>query len=266
MKHFERVLTSAKSSIILMFAASFSGRLLPPFLVYKAEHVYDLWVIDGAPGTKIFVFKKPKYAIRENRSVYKMFMWLVIRAFNKSDIGTYNCVSTNSLGRAEGTLRLYVPPVTNPAYLQTSLVRLSSLVTEIKMYSGAAHGSADYNIAIVGGECRFCHLSIQGPDKQGEIRGVFIQPFGSQFGSGGPVPCLVIGTGLLQGAVGTEIWAEYHMVTSQAARTAPPVGLKTDRWGRGERSDEQTCRTPRQGRPCSPTGRSYEGKPHPHRR
>ncbi|CAH1964636.1 unnamed protein product [Acanthoscelides obtectus] len=34
-------------------------------------------------------------------------MWLVIRSFSPSDIGTYNCVSTNSLGRAEGTLRLY---------------------------------------------------------------------------------------------------------------------------------------------------------------
>lgn len=34
-------------------------------------------------------------------------MWLVIRKFSSSDIGTYNCVSTNSLGKSEGTLRLY---------------------------------------------------------------------------------------------------------------------------------------------------------------
>jgi hypothetical protein len=50
---------------------------------------------------------RPKYSIRENRSAYKVFMWLMIRSFGRSDIGTYNCVSTNSLGRAEGTLRLY---------------------------------------------------------------------------------------------------------------------------------------------------------------
>jgi hypothetical protein len=50
---------------------------------------------------------RPKYSFRENRSAYKVFMWLVIRNFGSSDIGTYNCVSTNSLGRAEGTLRLY---------------------------------------------------------------------------------------------------------------------------------------------------------------
>ncbi|XP_024084893.1 lachesin-like isoform X1 [Cimex lectularius] len=48
-----------------------------------------------------------KYSIMENRSTYKVLMWLVIRSFSKEDIGTYTCVSTNSLGKAEGTLRLY---------------------------------------------------------------------------------------------------------------------------------------------------------------
>lgn len=48
-----------------------------------------------------------KYTIREERSGYKVLMWLVIRSFSTTDIGTYNCVSTNSLGRVEGTLRLY---------------------------------------------------------------------------------------------------------------------------------------------------------------
>ncbi|XP_069677292.1 lachesin-like [Periplaneta americana] len=71
----------------------------------------------------------PKYSIRENRSAYKVFMWLVIRSFGRTDIGTYNCVSTNSLGRAEGTLRLY----------------------EIKIYTGLPHGSTDNHVAIVGG-------------------------------------------------------------------------------------------------------------------
>ncbi|CAH0553574.1 unnamed protein product [Brassicogethes aeneus] len=67
-----------------------------------------------------------KYTIREDRSGYKVFMWLVIRGFSTSDIGTYNCVSTNSLGRAEGTLRLY----------------------EIKVGPGGPH---DNHVTIVGG-------------------------------------------------------------------------------------------------------------------
>ncbi|CAG9566356.1 unnamed protein product [Danaus chrysippus] len=49
----------------------------------------------------------PKYTIREEKTSYKVSMWLTIRQFSKSDIGTYNCVSTNSLGKSEGTLRLY---------------------------------------------------------------------------------------------------------------------------------------------------------------
>ncbi|XP_022824651.1 neurotrimin-like [Spodoptera litura] len=49
----------------------------------------------------------PKYVIGEGRSSYRVMMKLTIRNFSKNDIGTYNCVSTNSLGKSEGTLRLY---------------------------------------------------------------------------------------------------------------------------------------------------------------
>ncbi|XP_068622755.1 limbic system-associated membrane protein [Battus philenor] len=49
----------------------------------------------------------PKYTIREEKTSYKVSMWLTIKQFSKSDIGTYNCISTNSLGKSEGTLRLY---------------------------------------------------------------------------------------------------------------------------------------------------------------
>lgn len=49
----------------------------------------------------------PKYGITEQRTGYKGIMRLTIRSFSANDVGTYHCVSTNSLGRAEGTLRLY---------------------------------------------------------------------------------------------------------------------------------------------------------------
>jgi hypothetical protein len=50
---------------------------------------------------------RPKYGITENRSGYRGTMRLIVRNFAQSDVGTYHCVSTNSLGKAEGTLRLY---------------------------------------------------------------------------------------------------------------------------------------------------------------
>lgn len=43
-------------------------------------------------------------------------MRLTIRSFSSTDVGTYHCVSTNSLGRAEGTLRLYGNSIDIPTY------------------------------------------------------------------------------------------------------------------------------------------------------
>ncbi|CAO1441295.1 unnamed protein product [Diamesa tonsa] len=49
----------------------------------------------------------PKYGITESRNGFRGTMRLIVRSFSPQDVGTYHCVSTNSLGRAEGTLRLY---------------------------------------------------------------------------------------------------------------------------------------------------------------
>lgn len=54
-----------------------------------------------------FCFRRPKYGITEERVGYRSTMKLIVRKFSPSDVGTYHCVSTNSLGKAEGTLRLY---------------------------------------------------------------------------------------------------------------------------------------------------------------
>lgn len=51
-KYPERVMNSTKSSISVMFAGTASGHLLPPYVVYKAVHLYDTWTEGGPPGTK----------------------------------------------------------------------------------------------------------------------------------------------------------------------------------------------------------------------
>lgn len=74
----------------------------------------------------------PKYGITEQRTGYKGSMKLTIRSFSANDVGTYHCVSTNSLGRAEGTLRLYGMCTRGPHYAAklsgTSLIALSLLL------------------------------------------------------------------------------------------------------------------------------------------
>lgn len=51
MKYSERILNSTKSFISIMFSGTPSGHLLPPYVVYRAVHLYDTWMEEGPPGT-----------------------------------------------------------------------------------------------------------------------------------------------------------------------------------------------------------------------
>ncbi|CAH2085484.1 unnamed protein product [Euphydryas editha] len=51
-KYPERVVNHSKSSISIMMAATAEGELLPPYVVYKAQNLYDTWCENGPPGTR----------------------------------------------------------------------------------------------------------------------------------------------------------------------------------------------------------------------
>jgi hypothetical protein len=51
-KYPERVLNSSKSAISIMFAGSAAGEVLPPYVCYKAERLWDTWVVGGPDGTR----------------------------------------------------------------------------------------------------------------------------------------------------------------------------------------------------------------------
>ena len=51
-KYPERVLNTSKSSISLMYCGTASGSLLPPYVAYKAENLWDSWCIGGPKGTR----------------------------------------------------------------------------------------------------------------------------------------------------------------------------------------------------------------------
>lgn len=46
-KHPERVVNATKSSVSIMFAGTANGECLPPYVVYKAEHLWTRWCRDG---------------------------------------------------------------------------------------------------------------------------------------------------------------------------------------------------------------------------
>lgn len=43
----------------------------------------------------------------ERISPYEVRMILIIKDYNKNDVGTYMCVASNTMGKAEGNIRLY---------------------------------------------------------------------------------------------------------------------------------------------------------------
>lgn len=51
-KYPERVINTTKTSISLMFSGTANGQLLPTYVVYKADHLWDQWLEGGPEGTR----------------------------------------------------------------------------------------------------------------------------------------------------------------------------------------------------------------------
>lgn len=49
-RHPERIVDSSKSSTSVMFSGSADGKLLPPYITYKALNLYDSWTENGPKG------------------------------------------------------------------------------------------------------------------------------------------------------------------------------------------------------------------------
>jgi len=90
--------------------------------------------------------------VREERTGYTVLMWLLIKRFTEKDVGSYKCVSTNSLGRADGTLRLYgeYDRALVALSLHASSRSVSVCLPEIKI--GIDRSSRKDHVSIIGGE------------------------------------------------------------------------------------------------------------------
>uniref|UniRef100_A0A8D8QZF0 Jerky protein homolog-like n=2 Tax=Cacopsylla melanoneura TaxID=428564 RepID=A0A8D8QZF0_9HEMI len=51
-KYIENICNSSKSATSLMFCANAEGKCLPPYVVYKAEHMWSVWTENGPPGAR----------------------------------------------------------------------------------------------------------------------------------------------------------------------------------------------------------------------
>lgn len=51
-KYPERIMNSSKASTSVMFAATADGKILPPYVVYKAQHLYETWRERGPKNSR----------------------------------------------------------------------------------------------------------------------------------------------------------------------------------------------------------------------
>lgn len=51
-RHSERYMDSSKTSVSVMMGGSAAGHILPPYVVYKALHLYDTWTQNGIKGAR----------------------------------------------------------------------------------------------------------------------------------------------------------------------------------------------------------------------
>jgi hypothetical protein len=76
-------------------------------ILRERKLIYSLFKNENAP-TGEMIISNDRYQMQETEnSMYAVQMMLVIRKLQKSDMGGYKCISKNSIGDAEGTIRIY---------------------------------------------------------------------------------------------------------------------------------------------------------------
>lgn len=81
-RHPERIIDTTKSSTSVMFTAVGNGVLLPPYITYKAEHLYNTWTEGGPKGT---VFNRSKSGWFTMEIFEDWFRSIILPYFKKYD-------------------------------------------------------------------------------------------------------------------------------------------------------------------------------------
>lgn len=54
------------------------------------------------------IVSSAKYHVQEgSQSMYETKMSMIVRKFQKEDVGSYRCIAKNSLGEVDSSIRLY---------------------------------------------------------------------------------------------------------------------------------------------------------------
>ncbi|VVC43062.1 Immunoglobulin subtype,Immunoglobulin-like domain,Immunoglobulin-like fold,Immunoglobulin subtype [Cinara cedri] len=75
----------------------------------------NYWIFEE-PRSRTMLFQASKHNIIVTENGYKSHMKLIIKSLSQKDYGNYKCVTKNSLGESEGSMRIYeiTRPFSNP--------------------------------------------------------------------------------------------------------------------------------------------------------
>lgn len=92
MKHPERCLDSSKASTSIVVACSASGCLLPLYVIYKAEHLYDCWTERGPKGAR---YNRTKSGWMDGKVFEDWFMSVILPYFKRLGPGPKALIGDN---------------------------------------------------------------------------------------------------------------------------------------------------------------------------
>ncbi|OWR48733.1 lachesin-like isoform X1 [Danaus plexippus] len=104
------------------------------------------WVYDS-----VMVLPTKKYAINTEENSYRAHMKLTVRNLQNGDFGNYRCISKNSLGETEGSIRLYeIPmPSTSPKATEMKSNANKEIVRRMNVTRAGSHESVTERPSVV---------------------------------------------------------------------------------------------------------------------
>lgn len=94
-KHPERIMDSTKSNTSVMFSATGSGELLPPFIVCNSEHLYRTWIENGLKGARYRRNKSGWFRSKFDQALFEEWFYQIALPYLKRQEGERLIIGDN---------------------------------------------------------------------------------------------------------------------------------------------------------------------------
>ncbi|XP_046399090.1 lachesin-like isoform X1 [Ischnura elegans] len=162
------------------------------------------WIYDS-----VMLLSSKKYATDTTENSYRAHMKLTIRALRDRDFGNYRCISKNSLGETEGSIRLYEIPM--PSLPPKATEVRSGASKEERLVAPTLSSSSDSEQAVA----KSNNLSKSSAKRGGHKKGVGSAEAAASSGAATPVNRLPSAPGHSSSGSSTVVrWPTPHIVVA----------------------------------------------------